>query len=209
MKLAHLREKVRTRCGIATGDQYLTQQNIDDAINEALAQIDGEYHWPWLEATAVTTLVSGQDTYPLPADFRATRSVVLGSSNGSNVVLYNISPTQALAKSTSETGQPEAFAIIGSNLVLLPTPGAGYSIKHLYYRQTVELVADADEPLIPDQWHGAVVAAAASNLAMTDDRRAMKEQSDADVANWIRRMRNALRRSTGPVVPRIRQNGWM
>lgn len=209
MNLVELREKVRTRSAITSGDQYLHQQAIDDAINEALAQIDGEYHWPWLEATQAVSLVSGQGTYALPTDYRATRSVVLGSSSGSNVVLYNVSPTQALAKSSSETGQPQAFAIIGSNMVLLPTPGSGYSITHLYYRQTVELVADADVPLIPDQWHGAVVAAASGNLAIADDRRSMKEQCDADVANWIRRMRNALRRSTGPVTPRIRQNGWM
>lgn len=209
MMLMQLREKVRNRAGISSGDQYIPSQVLDDAINQAILQIDGEYHWPWLEATQTISLVDGTDTYALPADYRATRSMVALNTDSSNSVLPQVSPTQALSKVTTDVGFPMGYALYEGNIVLLPTPGAGYTLKHLYYRQSTELVNDTDEPLIPDLWHPAVVAAAAGNIAMREELRGIKDACDVDVANWIRKMRNALRRSTGPVVPRIRKDGWM
>lgn len=209
MRLMEYREKVRNRAGIASGDQFIPSSVIDDAVNQALEQIDAEYHWPWLEVTNTFTTVAGTDTYALPADYRATRSILLRNTGGNQRILYNVSPTQALAKSSTATGVPDAYGIIGNNIVFVETPDQEYTVTHLYYRQTIELVADDDEPLIPDQWHGSVVAAAAANIAMREELRGIKDACDQDVANWIRRMRNALRRSTGPVVPRVRRDGWI
>ncbi len=211
MKLQQLREKVRNRAGIATGDQFITPQVIDDAINQAVFQIDAEYRWPWLEATQTVTLVADQVKYALPSDFDATRSILLNTANQASVVLYEVSSTVALAQDTASTGQPVGFAISQGFIVLIPTPDAGgpYTLTHLYYRMSAELVADSDEPLIHDQYHPAVVAAAASLIAAREEQRSIKEACDLDVAQWIRRMRGAIRQSTGPVVPRVRPGGWL
>lgn len=210
MRLSQLREKVRNRAGIASGDQYLTPQIIDDAINQAICQIDAEYRWPWLEATQTVALVAGQDTYVLPADFRATRTIMLNSVGRASVILFEVSPGSALAQSPANQGPPMGFAVDQNDLIVTPTPDNGvYTLTHLYYRTTAELIADSDEPLIPDMYHPAIVAAAASLIAMREELRGIKESCDKDVADWIRRMRIGLRRSTGPSVPRVRPNGWI
>jgi hypothetical protein len=207
--LLQLREKVRLRVGSPSGDQFITNDVLDDAINQAVMQIDAEYFWPWLEKTQTITTVSGTDTYSLPTDFRASRSLVIQASDGGKTIMYNVAPAQALAKVSTDIGLPQGYAISGSSLILLPTPGASYAITHLYYRMSPMLTAEQDSPLIPDQWHPAIIAAAASVVASREELRGQKDAADADVAQWIRRMRNALRRSTGPVVPRVRSNGWL
>lgn len=210
MKLQQLREKVRNRAGIATGDNFVTPQVIDDAINQAIFQIDAEGRWPWLEATQLVPLVAGQSSYSLPADFDSTRSVLLNTVGQASVALYEVASSVALAQNTASTGQPVAFAISQGSIILLPTPdSSAYSLTHLYYRTSTELVDDADEPLIHDQYHPAVVAAAAALVATREEQRSIKEAADLDVAQWVRRMRGALRQSTGPVVPRVRPGGWL
>jgi hypothetical protein len=209
LKLIQLREKVRNRAGVASGDQFITPQVIDDAINQALFQIDAEYHWPWLEETATVNLVVGQASYALPADHRTTRTVMYQAPNQRAVALYEVAPATVYTTSSSAQGAPEGYALNGDQLVLVPAPAVAGTLLHLYYRTTLELVNDLDAPLIPDQYHPAVVAAAAGQLAMREEMRGIKEACDADVAMWVRRMRGALRRSTGPVVPRVRPGGWI
>lgn len=211
MRLQQLREKVRNRSGVATGDQYITPHVIDDAINQAVFLIDAEYRWPWLESVETITLVAGDNTYPLPSDFEATRGLMLNTNGEPAVALYEVAPTTAYAQSTTNTGRPEGFAIVVDQIVLIPTPdnGGPYTLTHLYYRSSQELVSDDDEPLIPDQYHPAIVAAASSLVAARQEQRSIKEAADLDVAQWLRRMRSALRQSTGPVVPRVRPGGWL
>lgn len=211
MRLQQLREKVRNRAGVASGDQFITPQVLDDAINQAVFQIDAENRWPWLEATQTVTLVAGTDTYALPTNFDATRSVVLNIAGQASITLYEVAPTVALAQDTASTGRPEGFSISQGSIILIPTPDSNgaYTLTHLYYRTSSELVGDDDQPLIPDQFHPAIVAAAASLIASREDKRAMKDACDVDVAQWVRRMRGSLRQSTGPVVPRVRPGSWL
>jgi len=211
MRLDAYREKVRRRAGVATGDQLITPALIDDVVNQALQQIDGEAMWPWLETSATLTLVAGTTSYALPTDFRKAKGtiVLIGATSG-RTELVEVSAISAFVADPTMTGRPSGYAIDGDSVVFTPTPDAAYTARLGYYRTTLELVDDADTPLLPDQWHGAVVAIAVG-LLVTPEKgsRSAKEVADIEAANWIRRMRSSLRRSTGTIIPRVRPGGWV
>lgn len=54
--------------------------------------------------------------------------------------------------------QPIAFTVdMTKNLVLGPTPNDIYTVNGQYFRKPAELVADADEPSIPSEFHLGIV----------------------------------------------------
>lgn len=89
---------------------------------------------PAMAVTSTSTTVADEDTYALPSDFVMARSVYLATDP--KTVLDALSPQQ-LRKyySDSATGQPQAYAVIGENIVLAPTPDGEYSLVLDYFQQ--------------------------------------------------------------------------
>lgn len=210
MRFDLLRERVRRRAGISSGDQLHDGTVLGDAVNLALLQIDSEALWPWLETEHTYTVAASDYDLDLPADFRKARGTpTLVWADGTAVALTEMSQTGIRALGIANAGAPTGFAVDETKLRIRPVADAGYTLIFPYYRTTLELVADNDEPLIPAQWQGAVISAAIANLPLIDGERTRKELAEVEVANWLRRMRSVTRRASGPVVPRIRPGGWV
>ena len=54
--------------------------------------------------------------------------------------------------STAVQAAPQIYIRTGTGITLDPVPDAVYTIKYLYKGKITPLVADADEPVIPDGW---------------------------------------------------------
>lgn len=75
-----------------------------------------------MEDTKYLNLVSGEDFYTLPSDFKSLRRVSVSGDEGGT--LRKVSPEIAvtLYHNSTET-VPRAFTIVGRNIRLAPTPG--------------------------------------------------------------------------------------
>ncbi len=99
----------------------------------------------FLASDAITT-VSGTTVYALPSDFDHLVSIDM-LANGSLTWLtgYDMNERPGLASPTvSGTGIPTTYRLRASNIELLPTPGAVYTVTLWYVPTVTQFTADAN-----------------------------------------------------------------
>jgi hypothetical protein len=200
--LVTLRRLVRQRLGVPQSDDFFPDAVLTDTINEAATTVDAEARWPWTETTVSQALVAGATSFPVSADWRATRALF----NGYDEMQY-MSPTDVM--SAGGAGAPEIWSVSGGSILVAPAPSSSVALTHYYYRQTPDLVNDADLVVTPDQYVPAIVCKAAELLSAREDDSVARQTHAGDYAKWIVRMSRDLRRSTGPVRVRVRPGGWI
>lgn len=204
--LMQLRRRTRSRLGVPLSDAFFTDDILDDHINLALDVIDSEHNWPWNERhEQVDVGTDGVVALTTPPR-RTMRSVFV-----QGIELRPISSSDLLRDfgSTPRTGVPSAWAELASEIVVRPVPGEVMKADVVYYVTSIPLAADADMLTMPDQYAGSVIAKAAELLSVREDNGSAAERHAAEYAQWLGRMRRALRRSTGPIQPRVREGGWV
>lgn len=200
--LVTLRRLTRQRVGVPANDDFFTDTVITDTINQALVTLDAEARWPWMEQVDTVPLAAGATFFTVPAAWRATRSVFNGADE-----MGLVSPSDIMG--ASGVGPPSAWSVVGNRILIAPAANAALNLTHLYYLQTVDLVADADVTLVPDQFNDAVVCKAAELLSAREDDTGARAAHAQDYGRWVDRMRRDVRRSTGPVRVRVRPGGWV
>lgn len=203
VSLMQLRGRVRTQLGIPQTDQFFPDDVIDAYLNDALSTVESEHNWPWRETVAAATATEG--VVYLPDDWRTTRAVWCD-----DVQLVNISPSDPRMTWELGTSKPMYYAELGNHLYLSPPSSENVELTIDYYRQTEIMARDEDSlGVMPDQYAPAVVAKACELLSLREDNAGAAERFAAIYAGWLQRMRRSLRRSTGPIVPRIREGSWI
>lgn len=208
-QLLHLRRLVRSRLGVPPTDQMFTDDQLDDHINLAVETVEAEQRWPWQERVDTVTLTSDDPNIALPANWRATRGLYRAEDA---IELSLASPSDILSWAVTSTaigGLPQVWSPIGDRIVVRPQPVDPIDLTHHYYIQSVWLRADQDQPTIPNQFVGSIIAKAAELLATREDDRAAAAGHNLEYNDWIDRMRRDVRRSTGPVTPRVRAGSWL
>lgn len=192
MNLGQLKIAVDRRTGIAYDPAAATE-----ALNEALQQISTEERWPWLQDVWLPAIVAGTKTYSPPAGTTSVRSVTV---NGQEIWRAHIS---VLDGDVGYWG----WAFEKEQLVLSPVPGGGEVVQVRISKAEPALVADGDTPLLPAEWHPALVNLASSIVLERLDelQRADRRQKAYDTA--LRRMRHTARRNRGVVAAKVRPGG--
>jgi len=215
--LLQLRRAVRSRMGVPTSDQMFTDDVIDDHINLANDLIASEHNWPWDgQVEAAIPVVDGELVWPADVSvWRTIRSIYYGD------IEVHERPASDLMRTFSDdvggTGSPSVWADVGykdssagRSILVRPKPAVDpATVLVVFYAETTPLVEDTDRPLMPRQYCGSIVAKAAELLATREDNRAAAEAHAREYAQWLARMRKALRRSTGPSTPRVREGSWI
>lgn len=195
--LMHFRRLTRSRLGVPIADDFFDDSTLDDNINLAIAVLTAESNWPWNERAETFTLDAGTDSFPLPDEWTASRSVFCGYNE-----VQLVSPSDLDRWPTSISGPPEVWTPYNDRIEVRPAGGG--EIRHSYYVGEPWLVEDADRPHLPDRFAGAVVAKAAELLSQREDDRAAAAAHLVEYQSWVTRMRRDVRGSTGPIVPRVR-----
>lgn len=120
-------------------------------IDRAYRQLYGELARPGVgyfdtEAAIATT---GGATYALPSDHLWTVGVeyVIDAAGHRRPLTKLMRPERALH--TGNTGQSAcAYDVIGTNVVLYPTPPSGQTYRHVYIPQPTDISAAADATLV-------------------------------------------------------------
>lgn len=131
-------------CLLAWLDDNSANVNPAECIGLAERRLTRLLNTPDMEA--ITTLEASAATIDLPADFWAVRYCSLNVSP--RAVLEPTSPAMLrMAFPSGRTGQPQAYAVSGSSLLIAPSPNAAYTIT-LSYKQSIPSLSDEN----PDNW---------------------------------------------------------
>jgi hypothetical protein len=200
VNLAQMRDAVRTRIGVPSGDTFYTDQTLTDLVNEALSAIASEADWPWLETSTTFATVAGTGSYTPPADWSQTRSLCI---DGYDAMEWRSLP-EIREYLTTVRDVPTVYTVSGDVILLRPTPSAVYTVTHDYVKDESTLITDADVPLMPSGFHYSVVAFAChlAYLRSGDVQRATAAL--ADFRGWADRMKSQRRRTRGPIRVRVR-----
>lgn len=198
-----LRRLARSRLGIPVSDDFFTDPVIDDHLNLAVQAIDAEYRWPWSEIADLVTIDSTSPDIEMPAGYRATRSVF-----DDQIELSAVSPGD-LQTWINTVGEPRVYCPMGGAVAVRPIVNGSRQLTHHWSRQPEWMANDDDEPTIPDQFTGAIVAKAAALLASREGAGADVGRHNDEYNTWLGRMRRDVRRSTGPTRVRVRPGGWL
>lgn len=131
-------------CLLAWLDDNDANVNPAECIGLAERRLTRLLNTPDMEA--ITTLDAGTAAIDLPADFWAVRFCTLNASPPA--VLEPTSPAMLhMAFPSGRTGQPQAYAISGSSLLIGPAPNVSYTIT-LGYKQSIPSLSGDN----PDNW---------------------------------------------------------
>lgn len=119
----------------------LTSQ-IPDFIRLAEARMSRELDARSMEKRATATTVAGDGYISLPTDLREIRNVQLNTDPVTTLESYTV---QMINTDYSGQGQgkPKAYSIVGTEILLKPTPDAAYTLE-IIYGENVQALSDED-----------------------------------------------------------------
>ena len=144
-------------------------------VNLRYAQAWNAEDWTFIPATANPTVTAGSNQLGgLPTALG--RINYLWDQNGAPISylipeeFFKIS----WSPSSPSNGDPNYYTVVNNSVFLTPTPVNSYSgtsgWQMVYERKLVELVNDTDVPLLPDEYHYALVhGALATGLSLVND----------------------------------------
>ena len=126
-------------------DQWLNRSDLTDRIPTFIRLFESRANrllrTPEMHTQAGYATVSGTAELALPDDFLSARDLYLDSDP--DVVLEAMSPaTLRNSYPNALQGSPAAYAVVGQQIILGPTPDASYSILLDYYQRIPSLNTD-------------------------------------------------------------------
>jgi hypothetical protein len=201
--LIKLRQMVRDRLGVPAHDSFFDGSIIDTNINLANFAIEGEYRWPWSErADEVVIPTTGQLT--VPDNWRSTRALLTEYAELEEWPYYDLR-----WRYSEESGQPQHFSLINKTLHVRPIPSQEIPATHIYYVQPDVLAQDTDEPALPNEHIGTLVAKAAQLCAIREDDRPSADSHLGEYLQGLERMRKDVKGTTRPGRTRVRAGSWL
>lgn len=164
MIVSDIKTRVKRLFGDESGVQ-LTDDDILRAINDAQRHIV-QSNETLLEKTAVSSSISGQQEYSLPADllifkflsFKGTGDVAYNQLKGLSVLEFN-EYIDSWDSNTSNLGVPAVYTLHAGKFLCYPVPQDTIAncFKIYYNRTPVDVVLDGDTPDLPVLYHQILV----------------------------------------------------
>jgi hypothetical protein len=192
---AALQARVRARLNTDTSDPL--SASLDEMVNEALHYLDSASPtgWPWTRTIGTFSTVNGTSAYPF-ATVDAAHSIakILGLKVLVQTNYYE--PLNLLGADeawqiypSTLTRRPESYFVEGKTVYLAATPDGVYTIGYRAVISEPDLAADADEPILPVTFHGALVEATLLLAYQTLQDMPKMQATEQRVTSWLTRMR--------------------
>lgn len=208
MNRGELVTAVRTRGSFTTDDGILTDAIIQALVNEALRAISIERDWDWQETSETISTVAGTDAYTPAATWGKTIGLKHTDEPYRFMRQVGLEESDAFLYANSGRGRPSVYTVYGGQLLIRPIPDAVYLLKHYFMKYETDLGSDGTSPLMPVQFHDAIVHLATS-LAWARKGNDPKAREEADrYRAFSTRMADDQRRTTRPKKVRPREGYW-
>jgi hypothetical protein len=178
VNLAAARDELASR-----GFDYLDSSRMNFMLNDAKNLFEDAYPFPWLEATTT-------GTSPLSiADLKAVL-YVRDDTNDTELLGLPAQQIVVLGDDIAQTGTATHWWLDGEEtLTVWPVSSASLQVR--YVKESVELSADADTPLIPSRYHSTWLDIAVIRAYIDSDNYAaasgLKQIVDLDLSQIIQR----------------------
>lgn len=150
-----------------------------------LAEVQTERQIRVRQMLASAQIDIGDEFETLPADFLEARSLVLEVSPPARVDVGTLEALDGLAATFTAPGRPQAAAIVGTQMRVVPAPDALYSARLTYYR-TIPRLSDAS----PTNWLLLKAPDVLFYGALANSAPYLKE--DARIATWAQFYQGAV-----------------
>ncbi len=165
MNRQELRLAVLRRLGVTTNsnDPKLDPASVHEVLNTTLQSIAADRQLEWLLTLSAGTIASGTGTMTLPADCIDVKDLHVLQTDGTYLraeqgAFEDVVPARA--------GAQPRWCRIGTTIQVTPLPTSSLTVRLYYWRNEPTLDADDQSPILPPQFHQALVLAAARELAV-------------------------------------------
>jgi hypothetical protein len=145
--------ELRARVHRATSGMYTDITYMDDLLNDAQYQL---FEGAKLRTAVSIPVISGTDTYALPADFKSPGQL-MDATDANNVYVYEL---------VDITENKTGYAIESGNIVIKPVPDQDRTLTHYYYKYPARMYDEADTPEIDAQYHDLLTHYAAGMILL-------------------------------------------
>jgi len=155
LDLEQMRDDLRDATG--TDDSDMPDPKADLYLNRSYWALGSKFPFREKEITATFPLVIGEERYNMPTLFESLRSLAI-----QDVDNLRWEPLDRIGAKffdenssdhTDDRAMPEKYMRDGACVKLLPKPDKVYTLRIRYLNTLSDLVLDADEALIPQEWH--------------------------------------------------------
>jgi hypothetical protein len=177
---------IRTRAAVRFGDpnnEIITDNTWKDYVNEAYREVCALERWPFLEATATVTVNANTRSANLPS--RAWRVEAVWDQTNKNPLDPIFHPSQVFRDypNGDETGVPCEYQLRARTIEVYPLPDTNVTLSIRYLAYPGDLSADADVPILPEEYHHVLVILANAKAYRDDGnfQAAQTYESEASV----------------------------
>ncbi len=171
-----------TTVAVATGDAA----RIVQFVKEATTYIQNRWgDWRFLWGGLLDGVTSSSvNTIPVPVGhYRWDRDRLFFDNRTVCTVTWDEFQPYA---NMNEAGYPTQFVIMpDSTIRMFPPPDQEYAYSFSWYKESPELVADNDQPLIPDRFRYVIINRALWLYAMYDDSAELAAKAETEFNNWL------------------------
>jgi hypothetical protein len=222
MNYLQLAQRLRRKCRVSgTGPTALTSQSEEymrllDFVNEAyVAILNLHQDWRFMRASASCATVNGQSTYSPTTDFLLSDFGYWALDSANNDTFRNY---QTAAGMNSEVfmslleydewrdtylfsalrttyARPLVYALAPDESIACgPIPASGYTLVGDYYRVPTEMTLTTSTPIIPTQFHMAIVYRAMMYFGVSESAPEVYQEGKDEFGRMIRSMETAYLR---------------
>ncbi len=200
MILEEMRNAVRVRLGVPAQDSFYFDEQLDDLVNEALQTISVDDDWPWLETTETINTVTGTRFYTPNTNWAETKALSIQGFDA--MVFLDLQEIRNWPDDIRDV--PMFYTVYQEQLYLAPAPSQIFALRHDYHRNENRLIDNTDTPLMPTQYHYAIVAFACHLAHLRSGDLSRAQAAGQEYAAWKTRMLNHKQRSSSTIKIRVR-----
>lgn len=138
---------------------------VNGYLNDALRIVARKVRHYSEETEQAIVTVAGTASYPWPTDLGKLRSL----RNKDDAVMLRRLSIRDIDEHLAVSGKPAGYAIYGTVVIVYPTPDSAYNLGLRYWRLPALMVADLDEPDLPDDYQRVLVYYALQRCYESED----------------------------------------
>lgn len=153
MDLLTMRTRLRKRVGNPTTTD-VPDVDLNEAINSAYSDVAVRYKFHKVRRLCTFNTVIGQAKYGLPVDCFAVLRV---RDNTNKKNLTKAGDREYASRTNTTNGKPGKYIRYRDWITVEPPPDGVFEFELFYKSKPVDLVADADQPVLPTAWHEGII----------------------------------------------------
>lgn len=192
-----------------TGTTIVTDANWKLYVNSAYGDVlQALPFFPWNELSTSLSYSASTRSKTLPTDAWQVLSVFNATDVWPMVELEGREQFLNLYPSQTEIGSPLHYRLFGNAIQIYPLPQGTTALTVEYIGMPVDLVADADLPAFPEQYHDLLVVGAVAKAYVDDGGAEQTKAYELEFQQMLQALKINLSQPRNPRYYEMVDPGW-